>query len=140
MKETIASGNLGRNAEVRNINGKDYLCFPLAIAGTRKDAPTEWVDICYPAPTEGVFNYLSANLVSGAKVLVIGRNTISVYESKDGSYHASETIWARTLEVLTYQPKDAADAPKAIARQPQDNRQVWQGAGNDNESEDLPFD
>ena len=96
---------------MKEINGRDYFAFSLAVAGSSKDAPTEWVDVLYPKFSDALGDLLR----SGTKVLVVGKNTVRAYTDKEGRARASESVWADKLEILNI-PKDEA-APAA----PQDD-------------------
>lgn len=98
MFTSTISGNLGRAAEIKTINGKDYYKFNLGVASTRKDAPTQWVSVLFYKSNDRLGELLAA----GTGVLVQGRQETKAYTSKDGQPHADITIWADTLEITRY--------------------------------------
>ena len=109
MFTATISGNLGRAADVKNINGKDYYKFSLAAAGRRKDDAPTWVNVLY---YKGGNSRLGDFLVSGASVVVQGRQEVSAYTRKDGQPAADVTIWADMVEVTRYaDSKPAGDLP-----------------------------
>ena len=106
MFTSTISGNLGRAAEVKNINGKEYYKFSLAAAGRRKDDAPTWVNVLY---YKGGNSRLGDFLVSGASVVVQGRQEVSAYTRKDGQPAADVTIWADMVEVTRYADSKPAD-------------------------------
>ena len=106
MFTATISGNLGRAADVKNINGKDYYKFSLAAAGRRKDDAPTWVNVLY---YKGGNSRLGDFLVSGASVVVQGRQEVSAYTRKDGQPAADVTIWADMVEVTRYADSKPAD-------------------------------
>lgn len=108
MKQIIVTGNLGHSATVKEINGREYYSFSLAVAGTAKDSPSEWVDVLYSKFSDGLADFLK----SGAKVLVMGRSSVRAYIDKNGAARASESIWADRLEIMKY-PEAAAEPSDA---------------------------
>lgn len=107
MKQLTVTGNLGHSATVQEINGRNYYKFSIAVAGSAKDAPTEWVDVLYPQFSESLGDLLR----SGTKVLVVGKNTVRAYTDKEGRARAGESVWADKLEILKVnEPDDNAPA------------------------------
>lgn len=90
------AGNLGGDAEVKNIGGADRLKMRIATNEKLKDGTieTQWV--------ECIYNVISVQqyLTKGTKVLVQGKVTTSSYTGKDGQPHANITVWASRLEFL----------------------------------------
>lgn len=105
------SGRLGRAAEVKTINEKDYYKF--SVAANDKGDKTTWVQVLY---RKGASSKLGEYLQPGAGVVVQGRVEARAYKGKDGEAHADMTIWADTLEVLKFparEEKAGDDLPAA---------------------------
>ena len=113
MFNATICGNLARDCESRQINGKEYTCFSVAVE-SGKDSTT-WVRVNYYGTGK-----VRELLRKGAKVLCTGRLAIGVYESKP-----DVTLWADNVEIVKY-----ADNGKAAA-QPS-------GKGEDGDG-DLPW-
>ena len=123
------SGNVGRNAEMRTINGKDVMTFSVAVESRRgKDAETTWVRVNYYNGGK-----LAQYVVKGAKVVVCGRLQVGVYNDKP-----DVTLWADNVEILKYADRD--DEPAAATPAPVSGYAVPQEApAAEDEGDDLPF-
>ena len=79
-------GNLGRDAEIDNVNGVSFLSFRVAATNTRKEKEgnkiedTVWVS-CTATPNESLCSYLT----KGSTVFVRGRGKLSTYKSANGT-------------------------------------------------------
>jgi single-strand DNA-binding protein len=125
-------GNLGKDPEVKEINGNKVAQFSLACsesytnkAGEKIDA-TEWVNIvAWGKLAEIIEKWVK----KGDKVYVSGKHTTRQYE-KDGVKHFSVAINADSLLMLGSKPTDqnqlAQSAPERIKAQ-------------DESPDDLPF-
>ena len=72
-------GNLGKDAETKNINGKEYLSF--SVASTEKKGDQEntiWIS-CLASNNTNLLPYLK----KGQQVFVSGRMTASIYQSQN---------------------------------------------------------
>lgn len=95
MIKIIATGNIGKDAELKQIGGNNYACFSIAITEKVKgEARTTWVDVV-KYDKEGK---LTPYLKKGIRVQVIGKPTTSGYTNKNGDVVTSITIWANELE------------------------------------------
>lgn len=95
MIKIIATGNIGKDAELKQIGGNNYACFSIAITEKVKgEARTTWVDVV-KHDKEGK---LTPYLKKGTRVQVIGKPTTSGYTNKNGDVVTSITIWANELE------------------------------------------
>ena len=124
MKRLTITGNLGCDAELKQIGQSNYFCFPLAITGSKKDAPTEWVNVNVFA-REG--SKLGDVLKKGAGVLAFGRNAVRAFVGRDGQARAAETLWADGIEIFKFVDDDAPEEHKAPA------------GDDDADGSDLPF-
>lgn len=90
MIKIIATGNIGKDAELKQIGGNNYACFSIAITEKVKgEARTTWVDVL-KHDKEGK---LTPYLKKGTRVQVIGKPTTSGYTNKNGDIVSTLTIW-----------------------------------------------
>lgn len=125
MFTSMIIGRIGRAAETKDINGKNYYKFPIAVDGTRKDSPATWVNVLYYKREGG---RLGDYLIPGASVAVQGRQDTSAYVGKDGKAHPDITIWADQLTVTRYAKEEGAEREQAGGDLPAGDNDV-----------DLPF-
>jgi len=80
MNTIFFTGNVGRDAEVRTVNGTDVCNFTVAVKqGFSRDAPTEWYRV---AVWGSRGSSLAQYVTKGAKVAVCGELVIGSYEGK----------------------------------------------------------
>ncbi|MBQ0074642.1 MAG: single-stranded DNA-binding protein [Prevotella sp.] len=125
-------GAIGKNAEVKTINGKQYLAFSVAV-GNGKDAqgqprPSTWFDVLYnynPQTQE----WLLQRLVAKSIVYVDGRVSSNGYVSKNsGEVITSLNIFANTVEPNGIVQKNNQQMPQyAPQMAPQPYQQMPQG-------------
>ena len=90
MIKIIATGNIGKDAELKQIGGNNYACFSIAITEKVKgESRTTWVDVV-KYDKEGK---LTPYLKKGVRVQVIGKPTTSGYTNKNGDIVSTLTIW-----------------------------------------------
>ncbi len=90
MIKVIATGNIGKDAELKQIGGNNYACFSIAITEKVKgESRTTWVDVV-KYDKEGK---LTPYLKKGVRVQVIGKPTTSGYTNKNGDIVSPLTIW-----------------------------------------------
>lgn len=106
MFQSIVIGNLGADAEVKNVNGKEFTSFRVAHSDRWKDEngqsheQTQWID-CVLSGKPNVVEYLK----KGATVFVSGSSNLRVYSSmKDRCMKAGITINVRSIELLGGKP------------------------------------
>lgn len=90
VNTVILSGNLGKDAEIKQLDGFSVAEFNLAVQDSKKVGEewqnnSIWISIKMFNPSE----YLMKNLKRGANVLVQGKYQINTYEKEDKkiSYH-----------------------------------------------------
>lgn len=90
MIKIIATGNIDKDAELKQIGGNNYACFSIAITEKVKgESRTTWVDVVkYDKEGE-----LTPYLKKGVRVQVIGKPTTSGYTNKNGDIVSTLTIW-----------------------------------------------
>lgn len=97
MLQLQAIGNITRDAEVRQISGKNYTAFNIAV-NVKKDT-TIFVSVRRPTTDGDTFRQY---LTKGRKVFVQGTMSVQAYISKqDGSATPDVTIWADKIELLS---------------------------------------
>ena len=90
MIKIIATRNIGKDAELKQIGGNNYACFSIAITEKVKgESRTTWVDVV-KYDKEGK---LTPYLKKGVRVQVIGKPTTSGYTNKNGDIVSTLTIW-----------------------------------------------
>ena len=106
MLKSILIGNLGADAEVRSVNGREFVSFRVAHSWnfTASDGTTNsgtiWVD-CIGSNLKGVVEYLK----KGTQVYVEGNVSLRVYSSKnDRCMKAGLTINVETLQLIGSKP------------------------------------
>lgn len=106
MFQSIVIGNLGANAEVKSVNGKEFITFRVAHTDRWKDEQgqsheqTQWID-CAMSGKPAIFEYLK----KGALVYVIGTSQLRIYSSKkDRCMKAGITINVRNIELIGGKP------------------------------------
>lgn len=80
MNTIFFTGNVGKDAEVRTVNGTDVCNFNVAVRqGFGRDAPTEWYRV---AVWGNRASSLVGHIKKGAKVAVVGELAIGSYEGR----------------------------------------------------------
>lgn len=95
MLQLSLIGTLGHDATEKQINGKNYLAYSVAVT---ENKTTTWVDVM----TRSENGNLKAYLKKGAKVYLQGNPTLSAYINKEGAAVASITLWSRELEIVKF--------------------------------------
>lgn len=126
MFQITAAGNIGNDAELKEIGGNKYASFSIAIKERTKDgSKTTWAR-AMKVDKEGK---LTPYLTKGMKVFVIGRPTISAYINKDKEAVGDLTIWVNELEF-------GSSAKAENNQQPQQYQQPFPPLPD---NDDLPF-
>ena len=145
MIKLTAIGNLGRDAVLNTVSGKNVINFTVAHTERFKDAQgnqkdkTIWVDCAYWTERTGIAPYLK----KGTQVYVEGQPDVRTYTTKEGTHGATLSLRVSSVQLLggrtneggntgtgTYQP-----SPAAAASQPMSG-----GSGDVAEPmDDLPF-
>lgn len=99
-------GNLGKDALVNNVNGKNVINFTVAhterfrdAQGNQKDRTT-WVDCAYWTDRTAVAPYLK----KGTQVYVEGQPDVRTYTTQDGRNGASLTLRVLSVQLLGSRP------------------------------------
>ena len=87
-------GNIGNDAEVKNINGKDFVSFSVAhsekVNGTEH---TTWVSALMNGNGGNLLQYLK----KGAKVFVRGRGSVKAYTDQSGQAKAATNVYVSEI-------------------------------------------
>ena len=87
-------GNLGRDAEVKTINDKQYLSFSVASTEKRNnEEQTTWISVLYPYQ-EALVPFLK----KGQQVYVSGRLKAGIYQNQQ-SFGIDLSVFAQTLQL-----------------------------------------
>ena len=95
-------GNLGKDALVNNVNGKNVINFTVAHTERFKDAQgnqkdrTTWVDCAYWTDRTAIAPYLK----KGTQVYVEGTPDVRTYTTQDGHNGASLTLRITNVQLL----------------------------------------
>ncbi len=113
MLRVTLLGNLGADPELRyTASGAAAVTFRVAVNQVRKGPDgerqenTEWFRVHVAGPrTE-----YAKRLTKGNRVMVVGRLSISHYQSRDGEPRTGFDVWADELEGMSPRPRDAEGA------------------------------
>ncbi len=106
-------GNLGKDAIVNNVNGKNVINFTVAHTERFKDAQgvqkdrTTWVDCAYWTDRTAIAPYLK----KGTQVFVEGQPDVRTYQTQDGRQGASLTLRIASVQLLGSKNNEGGAAP-----------------------------
>lgn len=131
MIQIVCNGNLGADAERKEINGKMYITFRMGVR-TRKD--TQWVSVLY-RDSEKLMEYLK----KGQSVIISGEPSFNTYVNKEGKINIDVSVFANTLDLAgskgdTLTTAHTEDNNATQAKSVQNNL-----FNNQPEKDDLPF-
>ena len=132
-------GNLGKDAEVREVNGKNVINFSVAHTEKYKDAQgnqqekTTWVECAHWTDRTGVVPYLT----KGTTVYVEGSPTAEAYAGKDGAAKATLRLRVQTVQLLG--GKQQAEQSAASGAHPFSNAAPVSAAVGADADDKLPF-
>ncbi len=99
-------GNLGYDATVKNINGREYLSFDVAHEERNgNEKSTIWISILQSGNGGSLLNYLK----KGTKVFARGTLTIRTYTSRDGQVKVSLSVIAREIQICQFSDRSSKD-------------------------------
>lgn len=133
IKLTII-GNLGRDAEIRSINQKEYYSLSVATR-RRKDEDTVWVKVMYPRRSDG----LDGLLRKGVQIYARGDMQVGVFTRRDGGTEIDVTLWGQELQLLS---SSDGEARQGRAERPQYGRRAAPApvpVQDGDPADDLPF-
>lgn len=134
MLQAEVIGNLGSNAEIKELNGKKYVAFSVAHSERRRSAmgtteSTMWISVLWYGDGGALTQYLA----TGAKVFVRGRLVPKIFTDKNNQSQCALNVYAS--EVILCGAKN--DAVHQSAGQNQTQTQSAPVSSAD--EEDLPF-
>ena len=133
MIQITITGNLGADAERKQINDRMYIAFRMAVKG-RKDTTT-WVSVLY-RDSDKLLQYLK----KGQSVLIIGEPSFNLYTNKEQRTALDVSVFANTLELT-----GAKDTAQVSTQPVQENPSERLQTGNNGKvsaqpvENDLPF-
>jgi len=128
MIKLTAIGNLGKDAVLNNVNGKNVINFNVAHTEKYKDAQgnqkdkTIWIDCSYWTERTGIAPYLK----KGTSVYLEGQPDVRSYTAKDGTNGASLVLRVGLVQLLSKGSQSEGNAAQ-------------QSAASVDPSDDLPF-
>ena len=128
MIKLTAIGNLGKDAVLNNVNGKNVINFNVAHTEKYKDAQgnqkdkTIWIDCSYWTERTGIAPYLK----KGTSVYLEGQPDVRSYTAKDGTNGASLVLRVGLVQLLSKGSQSEGNAAQ-------------QAAASVDPSDDLPF-
>ena len=126
-------GNIGKDAEVKNINGKDYIAF--SVASTEKNGEQEtttWVSVL-ASHNPNILPFLK----KGQQVFVMGRMNVKMFQFNN-NIGVDVSIFAQTFQLCGGKKEDAQQPAQGSAPAPT-AQQAPAPIGNTQAEEDLPF-
>ncbi|MDE3143939.1 MAG: single-stranded DNA-binding protein [Bacteroidota bacterium] len=108
-------GNLGKDAVVNNVNGKNVINFTVAHTERFKDAQgvqkdkTTWVDCAYWTDRTAIAPYLK----KGTQVYVEGQPDVRTYQTQDGRQGASLILRVASVQLLGSKNNEGGTAASA---------------------------
>lgn len=115
MIKLTAIGNLGKDAVLNNVNGKNVINFNVAHTEKYKDAQgnqkekTTWIDCSYWTERTAIAPYLK----KGTSVYLEGQPDVRSYTAKDGTNGASLVLRVGLVQLLSSGSKDAQQQDSA---------------------------
>lgn len=136
MNLAILTGNLGRDPELRSVNGDNVLGFSIGVqTGTRDKPSTMWV-ACSIWGKRALS--LQPYLAKGHRVTVSGSIRLEEYKDKDGTPRTALRMSVDQLDLPPKSEGQAAPAPQQQAPQPRPTTSTG-GSGFDDMDDDIPF-
>jgi single-strand DNA-binding protein len=120
MIKLTAIGNLGRDAVMNTVNGKNVINFTVAHTEKFKDAQgnqkdkTIWVDCAYWTDRTGIAPYLK----KGTQVYVEGQPDVRTYTTKDGTNGATLSLRVLSVQLLGSRNSDQSGGTSSGGYQP----------------------
>lgn len=133
IKLTII-GNLGRDAEIRTINQKEYYSMSVATR-RRKDDDTVWVQVMYPRRSDG----LDGLLRKGVQIYARGDMQVGVFTRRDGGTEIDVTLWGQELQLLSSSEGGVQGGRREQARPARQAAPAPAPVRDDDPADDLPF-
>ena len=135
MNSITITGNLGKDAELRNLNdGTAVLSFSVA-DNQGKDKPSIWWNCSlFGRRAESLAQYLT----KGQQVTVIGTVGEREWSDKEGNKRKSMDVRANDIALQGGKREEGERQPSRAARQPQRSAPAG-GGGFEDMDDDIPF-
>ena len=123
MIKLTAIGNLGKDAVLNNVNGKNVINFNVAHTEKYKDAQgnqkdkTIWIDCSYWTERTGIAPYLK----KGTSVYLEGQPDVRSYTAKDGTNGASLVLRVGLVQLLSKGSQSEGNAAQQSAASVEDD-------------------
>lgn len=109
MEKIEIIGNIGKDAELKSINGNDYAMFDVAVTERyRETERTTWYSCAKFDKDKKLVNHLT----KGTKVYISGRPQASAYTNNAGKTVSQINIWVNDLEFCGPAKQAPQEAPK----------------------------
>ncbi len=135
-------GNLGKDATVNQVNGKNVINFTVAHTERYKDSTgaqkerTTWVECAYWTDRTGVVPYLKR----GSQLYVEGTPEVRQFNRTDGTMGAALSLRVMNLQLLGTKPEGSVSNHTAPAASMQPSAPpIAHAAPEDEVADDLPF-
>lgn len=141
MQRLTIIGNLGKDAEVKNFNGKNVINFSVAVTENWKDkngqkqSKAYWYECSRWTDNTSVANYLK----KGCKVLVEGVPEPRAYIGQDGQAKAVQGVRITNIHILSFVEDNSQPANTAQPAPYYNKGAFTPPKVNAEESDDLPF-
>lgn len=139
MNKIIIIGNVGKDAEVKEVNSRAVI--NVTVATTKKYLKdgttvekTTWFDVAYWMPKiEGATKF-GSYLLKGSKIAVEGESDSRAWKDSQGEPKSTNLITANNIEILSSTKEKASSSSAPPPQQQQPNYNTSSG-----EDDDLPF-
>ncbi|MCM1503380.1 MAG: single-stranded DNA-binding protein [Bacteroidales bacterium] len=133
MLKSEIIGNLGSDAQVKEINGKEYVSFN--IAHTDRKGETIWMSVLW----RGNGGNLTQWLTKGTSLFVRGDLDFRIYTNNRGEQRISYSLMANEVQLLSSTRGQEERGYVNSAREMAANAAPAATAAVDNPDDDLPF-
>ncbi len=146
MKQITIIGNIGRDAERREVNGQIAISFSVAVNSGYKDSngnkvdKVDWYRCTYWPQTEKAAR-MQEYFLSGTRIFVQGIPSVSTYQDKQGKTAVSQDVRVDKFELLSKRETATDEQPAAaqIAQQAAQPMPPAVAVPENVEADDLPF-
>lgn len=139
MLKSEVIGNIGSDAIVKQINGRDYVSF--SVAHQRSKEETVWISVLWYGNGGNLLQYLT----SGKQVFVRGDMVVKTYTGRNNELRVSLNLNANEVQLVgNRQESQSRSAQEAVHQQPPYQAQPSTPVAPDPnrldpQQDDLPF-
>jgi single stranded DNA-binding protein len=98
INEHVLSGNVGADATLRDVGGKQVLSFRMASTSPYKDKRTTWYNVSLWGTQAAT---LAPRVLKGTQVVVSGSSDAREYEDKNGNQRVAQEFNARSVQLVS---------------------------------------